>query len=167
MSVTVHAARCGGDALATLLDGLWPETIDSAILKREDAIQVVRHPASPPSWSSPRGRAFGRHAEVRWEQGGMVFHVVLIRDDGAAAPPSFERALTLDETSVTAEQEWYYLWGEDDLAIGGRLKYGDAIPDAGRAQIGVVRYVDRAGHLILYRYVEMRREPAHAGQAAY
>lgn len=155
---TVFAARRAAPALEALVGSLWNVECRFGVLER--AGELPRFARDGERWAEwPRGRIFGDRVEVRWERGGEEFETHVIRADGAAGPPGFEPILVLDGDAECAEMEWCYLWGGDDQAIGGRLKYADAIPGRGRAQLGIKRYTDRAGRLVFYRHVALRREP--------
>jgi len=53
------------------------------------------------------------------------------------------------------------LWGEEDVAIGGRLDYSRIIPGPGRGQLGVIEYRDDSGRLVFYHYAGLKREVEH------
>jgi hypothetical protein len=93
---------------------------------------------------------------LHWERDGDTYKTRLTRADAVAAPPEFKEVLTLDGTE--AERVWYYLWGENEIAIGGRLDYSRAIPGPGREQLGIDEYRDQDGRLFFYRYAGLERK---------
>lgn len=167
MSAEVFAARVPEDALASLMDNLWPAAMSMAIVEGEERVHFAGG-GEQVQWAMwPRGRAFGESLEIRWERDGEAFDVTMIRAGaGAPIPPGFEQVIILGADAVAEEKEWYYLWGEREMAIEGRLEYAAAIPHKGRAQAGVVRYTDHTGRLILHRYSAVRREPVDGRQAS-
>lgn len=166
MSVAVWAARRDGDALTGLINGLWPEAVKCGVVESatEAHLADAGQRLTWAEWS--RGYVFGPSVEVRWEGSGSVFDVIMTCADEWPATAGFERVLVLDDMSLTAQAEWYFLWGEDDVAIRGRLKYAGALRGKGRAKVGVVRYVDDVGRLVFHRYFDMKRELTDADEAA-
>ncbi|MGH9890490.1 MAG: hypothetical protein ACREA0_00595 [bacterium] len=154
MSMKVYVARLGGTALTALIATLRVNG-SCAILERPDKIDFPgpSEPIDPVEW--PIGRVFSGQNELHWERDGDAYQARLTRADGLAAPPEFDEVLALD--GAEAERVWYYLWGEDEIAIGGRLDYSRAIPP-GRGQLGIDEYRGRDGRLIFYRYAGLRRE---------
>lgn len=166
MSAKVWAAHLDGDALTGLIDGLWPETVKCGVVESstEARLADAGQRLSWAEWS--RGYVFGPSVEVRWEGGGSAFDVIMTCADERPATADFAPVLVLDEASVTPQIEWYFLWGENDVAIRGRLNYAGALRGKGRAKVGVVRYVDHVGRLVFHRYFDMRRELTDADEAA-
>lgn len=155
MNVKVYRADLDAAALSTLVATLRDKT-SFAILERPDKVKFPGpdEALDPTAW--PSGRVFSEEMELRWEQEGGVYRAVLTRSDGAEPPTGFTEVLALD--GPEPELVWYYLWGEDEVAVGGRLNYSRAIPGRGRGQLGVVEYRDEAGRLTWYRYLELKRE---------
>ncbi|MGH8563760.1 MAG: hypothetical protein ACREXW_06570 [Gammaproteobacteria bacterium] len=155
MSTKVYVARLGETALATLIATLWVNG-SCAILERPDKIKFPgpSEPIDPVEW--PIGRVFNDQNELHWERDGDAYQARLTGGDGLAAPPEFDEVLALDDSD--AERVWYYLWGEDEIAIGGRLNYSRAIPGPGRGQLGINEYRDQDGRLVFYHYAGLRRE---------
>jgi len=155
MSVKVYIAELGVKKLTKLIAKLRAQA-PFAILERPDKVDFLgpSEMIEVPNW--PKGRVFGERLELYWEQEGMAYRVRLTCADEAPSPPEFDEVLTLEEPEP--EPVWYYLWGEDEIAIGGRLSYSRAIPGKGRGQLGVVEYRDGEGRLVFYRYVRLRRE---------
>lgn len=165
MSALISTARLNAERLDFTVNAFCPETTPFAILERPDRIYFPGNDEDI-AWATwPHGRVFGTKAELRWEQQGEEFNVILFRADGEKPPAGFEEIRTLEEPGP-GQEEWFYLWGENDLAIGGRLHYSRALPGEGRAQLGITRYTDNAGRLIFYRYVGLRREPKDARKTA-
>ena len=154
MSTKVYVARLDEGALATLIVTLRVNG-SCAILERPDKIDFPgpSGPIDPVEW--PIGRVFRDQNELHWERDGDAYQARLTRADAVAAPPEFKEVLALDGTE--AERVWYYLWGEDEIAIGGRLDYSRAIPGTGRGQLGIDEYRDRDGRLVFYHYAGLER----------
>lgn len=162
MSTLVAVALLSAEELAAEVDKLRP-LAPFAILDRPDAIDFPGwdERVEWPTW--PRGRVFGKDAELRWELEAGAWRAVLLRADGGSIPRGFEVVLTLDD-AMAGRPERYFMWGEKDVAIGGRLNYSRVIPGEGRPELWLVRYVDSVGRLVFYRYVGLNREDAHAGE---
>lgn len=114
-------------------------------------------------WS--KGRVFGSDVELRWEEEDGGCRATLV-EVSAGVPSDFEVVLSLDETTAQ-KPERYFLWGEDDLAIGGRLDYSRVIPGNGRGELWIVRYADSSGRLLFYRYVGLKREERSAAKETH
>lgn len=155
MSTKVYVARLDAAALASLIVTLRIHR-SCAILERPDKLDFPgpSEAIDPAEW--PIGRVFSDQNELHWEWDGDAYQTRLTRADGLAAPPEFKEVLDLDGTE--AERMWYYLWGEDEIAIGGRLEYSRAIPGPGRGQLGIDEYRDQDGRLVFYRYAGLTRE---------
>lgn len=155
MRTKVYVAILDEPALATLIATLRVNG-SCAILERPDKIEFPSRsePIDPVEW--PIGRVFRDQNELHWKRDGDAYQARLTRADGVAAPPEFEEVLALD--GPEAERVWYYLWGEEEIAIGGRLGYSRAIPDTGRGQLGIDEYRDQDGRLVFYRYAGLKRE---------
>ena len=155
MSLRVSVVEMDAKKLSELVKRFRAEA-PFAILERLDKVEFPgpSEDIEPAQWS--KGRIFGQNLELYWEQNGSMCRVRLSRDDDGSFPPEFgEDAPSLD---LSSEPVWYYLWGEDDVAIGGRLDYSRAIPGKGRAKLGVIEYRDEEGRLVFYRYFELKRE---------
>jgi hypothetical protein len=158
MSAKVYTAELGDNELAALIATLRAET-SFAILERPDKVDFPGASETIDTTNWPVGRVFGGQVELHWERDGATYQVRLSRADGATPPLGFDEILVLD--SSEPQPVWYYLWGEDEMAVGGRLNYSRAIPGQGRGQLGVVEYRDQEGRLIFYRYVGLKREANH------
>ncbi len=130
-----------------------------AILERPDQVDFpsASEAIEPADW--PQGRLFGAQIELYWECEGSEYKVRLTFDGESAPPVKLNQVLALD--GAEPEPVWYYLWGEDEIAVGGRLRYSRAIPGKGRGQLGIAEYRDEGGRLIFYRYLGLRREESH------
>jgi hypothetical protein len=158
MSTKVYTAELDADKLTTLIAELRVEA-PFAILERPDKVDFPGASEMIEAANWPVGRVFGERMELHWEQEGTTYRVRLTRADETTPPPEFGETLVLE--GPEPEPVWYYLWGEDEMAIGGRLNYSRAIPGKGRGRLGVVEYRDEEGRLIFYRYIGLRREVEH------
>lgn len=158
MSAKVYVAALDAEELMTLIATLRPQA-PFAILERPDKVDFPGRSETIAVADWPVGRVFGAEVELYWEQKDVAYHTRLACLDGSLPSDGFEEACTLD--GLEQETAWCYLWGEDDVAIGGRLNYSQAIPGPGRGQLGVVEYRDEAGRLVFYRYVGLKREVEH------
>jgi hypothetical protein len=155
MSTKVYTAELGADKLTTLISTLRAEP-SFAILERPREVDFPGSSETIVVAEWPVGRVFGEQCELYWEWDGATYQVRLTRADDATPPLGFVEVLALD--GMEAGEVWYYLWGEDDMAIGGRLNYSRAIPGQGRGQLGVIEYRDEEGQLVFYRYIGLKRE---------
>jgi hypothetical protein len=158
MSTKVYTAELDADGLTRLIAKLRAE-VPFAVLERPDKVDFPSASEMIEATNWPVGRVFGERVELHWEQEGTTYQVRLASADETTPPPGFSEALVLERPEP--EPVWYYLWGEDEMAIGGRLNYSRAIPGKGRGQLGVVEYRDGEGRLIFYRYVGLKREVEH------
>ena len=67
------------------------------------------------------GRVFGEAVELYWEYEGTAYQTRLTYADGTLPSDKFREVFSLDDSEPMLV--WYYLWGEDEIAIGGRLDY--------------------------------------------
>lgn len=154
MSIRVYAAKLQADALSKLIADLRARP-GYAILERPDKLKFAGPSEEIDCSSWPVGHAFDSQVELYWEKDDAEYSVRVACVDIGEAPHGFREVLALDGAEKSV---WYYLWGEDDKAVGGRLKYSQAITGPGRGQLRVAEYRDEEGRLVFYRYLELRRE---------
>lgn len=153
----VHAARLDGGGLDGLVAELR-ETADYVILEGPNEIAFPASDATITASDWQAGRVFNAHAELVWTQQDGGYDVRYVRAEDQPLPEAFEPVLSL--AGCTATLTTCYLWGEDDIAIGGRLDYRAILRGHGRPQLKIVEYRDEAGRLVFYRYAGLRREEA-------
>jgi len=158
MSAKVYVATMDAEGLTVLIAALRPQ-VPFAILERPDQVGFPGESETIAAADWPVGRVFGKKVELYWEQEDSAYQTRLTYAGEATPPPEFREMLSLDVPEP--EAIWYYLWGEDEVAIGGRLDYSRVIPGRGRGRLGVVEYRDEAGRLVFYRYAGLRREVEH------
>jgi len=158
MSARVYVAALDAEELATLIAILRPQS-PFAILERPDKVGFPSRSEIIVAAEWPVGRVFGKEMELYWEQKDVLYQTRLTCTDASLPPNGFEESLML--AGLEQDTTWYYLWGEDDVAIGGRLDYSRIIPSSGRGQLGVTEYRDQSGRLIFYHYIGLRREVGH------
>ena len=124
--------------------------------ERPDRIDFPGASEEIPVAEWPVGRIFGESAELCWEPEGEAFRTRLAWAGPADLPDGFRQELALN--GLAQETLRYYMWGEDDINVGGRLDYTRAIPGPGRGRVRVIEYRDPAGRLVFYRYAGLERE---------
>lgn len=162
MSTRVYTAALCAETLTSAIARLRSESKASfAILERPDKVDfpTATEPIDPIAW--PKGRVFDEQTELSWVQNDETYHARYTRQGEAEALPGFQEVLILDGS--TLDRVWYYLWGEKELAVGGRVDYSRAIPGTGRGQLLVEEYRDNDSRLIFYRYAGLGRENDNAG----
>lgn len=127
-----------------------------AILERIDAIDF------PPPQSEainvaewPKGRLFDEPFELRWEQVGPAYRVILTSsgDFSGLTDGLSEQSLP----SVTDEEQAYYCWNERDARLGRTLDYR-CVPGKGNVKLFVREFRDDHGRLVFWRYLKMERD---------
>ena len=157
MSASVCATDMDSGKLAETLAALRPHA-PYAILERVDDLTFPSPDERIDQAWWPRGRIFGPDLDLRWEQQGEHYHVVLVHRDRNPLPQGFNGP-SLDLSGCDAKQIAYYLWGAGEVRIGRRMDYRAMRPGPGREQLLVEEFRDREdGRLVFHRYVEMRRE---------
>lgn len=154
MSEQVFSGTLDSAALQTLVD-TYRQQARFAILERIDAIDFP-----PPQseaiavgqWS--RGHIFDESFELRWEQVGAAYCVVLA-GTGNFAPPNGLKEQSL--SSVTDELQTYYCWDEKNPRLGRTLDYR-CVPGQGNVRLVVREFRDDHGRLAFWRYVRMERD---------
>jgi hypothetical protein len=154
----VYTTELGANELTALIATLRGKA-PFAILERPNKVDFPGPSETIEAAAWPVGRVFGKQIELHWARKGITYQVRLTQVDEATPSPGFSKVLALN--GPEPEPIWYYLWGEDEMAVGGRLNYSRAIPGQGRGQLGVVEYRDEEGRLIFYRYVGLKREANH------
>jgi hypothetical protein len=162
MSTRVYTAVLCAEVLTAIIACLGSESKERcAILERPDKVDFPdpQDPIDPTAWA--RGRIFDEQTELYWERDDETYQVRYTRAGEAEPLPGFEEVLVLDDPGP--DRVWYYLWGEKEMAIGGRLDYSRAIPGVGRGQLLVEEHRDKDGRLIFYRYAGLKRESDDGG----
>jgi len=126
-----------------------------AILERIDAIDFPPpqdEPIHVADW--PKGRLFDEAFELRWEQIGQEYRVILSGngDLSALAAGLSERPLLSDPDEVA-----YYCWKEKDTHLGRTLDYR-CVPGKGDVKLSVREFRDDHGRLVFWRHVKMERD---------
>jgi hypothetical protein len=156
MSARVYAAQLEVDQLPTLIDKVRPHT-SFAILERLDNVGFYGSSDKTIVSEWQKGRIFGENIELRWDLDSPYCQAILALSDEIQLPEGFSEVLPLD--GYRKEDTCYYLWGEDDIAIGGRLDYSKALPhNKGRVKLTVFEYRDKKGCLVFYRYAGLTPE---------
>ncbi|MCG3158200.1 MAG: hypothetical protein DKINENOH_04841 [bacterium] len=134
-----------------------------------EALTDIRFPYPPESeiklvdW--PKGRVFAPAFELRWEKNGGNFRSVLAHDAGFSWPAveistSFTPDSELRNAFFGWEKQLLYLWPENDMRLGRKLRYEclERQRDDNRknVQLEARLYRDAHGRLIFWRYREMR-----------
>jgi hypothetical protein len=164
MNIQVYNGQLPLDALRALLAHVWPDHVSFALVEKVDDLQLlgVRQDAAPDPAGWPQGRAFGPDLEVRWEQRGDVYHVVLA--DVTGSVPSDGLKQVVEDWMRSAPQNYsYYLWHRDDMRMGRYLNT-QRLGISGRAMLDVAEYADAAGVLRFHRYVGIQAERAEEGE---
>lgn len=154
-TISVYTAKLEVHELRALILSRRAEA-PYAILERPDKPDFPgsSETIDPAVW--PAGRVFGEEVEICWEQDGAAWKLRLITSTEPAPAAHFKKLLDL--CAHTSKQVRYYLRGEDDIAVAGRVSYARAIPGSGRGQLSVLEYRDEEGRLEFYRYVGLERE---------
>jgi len=127
-----------------------------AIVERIDAIDFPppqTEPINVGEW--PKGRIFDEPFELRWEQAGQEYRVVVAGEGDLSAAISGlnepELQLGVDELSS------YYCWNETNPRLGRTLNYR-CVPGRGDVKLTVREYRDDHGRLVFWRYFTMERD---------
>jgi hypothetical protein len=154
MSERVFSGTLDLDKLQALVEACRPQA-RFAILERIDAIDFPppqKEPINVTNWS--KGRLFDEAFELRWEQIGQEYHVILSGsgDLSALAAGLSEQPLPTGPDEVT-----YYCWKERDTRLGRTLNYR-CVPGKGDVKLSVREFRDDHGRLVFWRYVKMERD---------
>jgi hypothetical protein len=130
-----------------------------AILERLDAIDFPPPQAEPIQiieW--PKGRLFDEAFELRWEEIGQEYRVILSGngDLSALAAGLSEQPLPSGPDEVA-----YHCWKERDTRLGRTLDYR-CVPGKGDVKLSVREFRDDYGRLVFWRYVKMERDGGEA-----
>jgi hypothetical protein len=159
MSERVFSGTLDLAGLQTIVDACRSRA-QFAILERIDAIDFP-----PPQDESikvaewPKGRLFEEAFELRWEQIGQEYRVVLSGngDLSALAAVLIEQHLPPGADEVKD----YYCWNETDARLGRTLNYR-CVPGKGDVKLLVREFRDEHGRLVFWRYVNMERDGGEA-----
>jgi hypothetical protein len=155
MSERVFFGTLDLTGLQTRVEACRPQT-RFAVLERIDAIDFPppqEEPINVANWS--KGRLFDEAFELRWEQIGQEYHVILSGsgDLSALADGLSEQPLTPFADEVRA----YYCWKETDARLGRTLNYR-CVPGKGDVKLSVREFRDERGRLVFWRYLKMERD---------
>ncbi len=131
-----------------------------AILERIDAIDFPPpqdEPINVTNW--PKGRLFDEAFELRWEQIGQEYRVIL---SGNGDLPALAAGLSEQPLpSGPDEVQAYYCWNETDARLGRTLDYR-CVPGQGNVKLFVREFRDDYGRLVFWRYIQMERDGGEA-----
>ena len=155
MSERVFSGTLDLAGLQTIVDACRSRA-QFAILERIDAIDFP-----PPQDESikvaewPKGRLFEEAFELRWEQIGQGYRVILAGNKNIS---SLANGLSEQHLPpVTDEMQAYYCWNERDARLGRTLNYR-CVPEKGNVKLSVREFRDDHGRLVFWRYVKMERD---------
>ena len=141
--------------LQAIVDALR-QSVRFAIVERIDAIDFPPpqdKPIDVREW--PKGRIFNEPFELRWEQSGQQYRVVVAGEKDLSAAIS---GLDEPEQQLGAgELSSYYCWNETNPRLGRTLDYR-CVPGKGDVNLTVREYRDDHGRLVFWRYVTMERD---------
>lgn len=155
MSERVFSGTLDLAGLQALVDACRPPA-RFAILERLDAIDF------PPPQSEtipvaewPKGRLFDEAFELRWEQMGQAYRVLLCGngDLSTLADGLSEQRLQPGRDEV----QTYYCWKEMDARLGRMLNYR-CVPGKGNVKLFIREFRDDHGRLVFWRYLKMERD---------
>lgn len=155
MSERVFSGTLDPDGLQALVDACRPQA-HFAILERIDAIDFPppqEEPINIADW--PKGRLFSEAFELRWEQIGAAYRVILAGTGDFLAPADGLSEQLL--SGVTDELQAYYCWEETNPRLGRTLDYR-CVPGQGHVKLFVREFRDDHGRLVFWRYVKMERD---------
>jgi hypothetical protein len=114
----------------------------------------------------PKGRIFAPTFELRWEKSGADFRSVLAKENSLEWPNAGLAELFLADAEVAkaffppSEDQHIYLWPENDMRLGRRLRYecleNQRDKNKKNVMLEVKLYRDAHGRLIFWRYTKMR-----------
>ncbi len=155
MSEQVFSGTLDLNKLQALVEACRPRA-RFAILERIDAIDFPppqEEPIRVAEW--PKGRLFDEAFELRWEQMGQGYRVILSGsgDLSALADGLSEQPLPPCSDKVQV----YYCWKETDARLGRTLNYR-CVPGEGDVKLFVREFRDDHGRLVFWRYLKMERD---------
>jgi len=125
------------------------------ILERIDAIDFPppqEEPINVANW--PKGRLFDEAFELRWEQIGQEYRVILSGNGDLSA---LAAGLSEQPLPTGPDEVAYYCWKERDTRLGRTLDYR-CVPGKGDVKLSVREFRDEHGRLVFWRYVKMERD---------
>jgi hypothetical protein len=127
-----------------------------AIVERIDAIDFPppqTEPIDVREW--PKGRIFDEPFELRWEQLGQEYRVIVAGEEDL---PVVGSGLNEQDLQLgVSESPSYYCWNEKNPRLGRTLNYR-CVPGKGDVKLTVREYRDDHGRLVFWRYVTMERD---------
>ncbi len=153
MNERIFSGALDSAGLQSLVDALRLQA-RFAILERIDAIDFPppqKEPIDVAGW--PKGCIFDEPFELRWEQTGSAYRVILAGADDFSALGLAEQSLP----SVTDKLQAYYCWDERNARLGRTLNYR-CVPGQGNVKLFVREFRDGHGRLTFWRYVRMERD---------
>jgi len=159
MSERVFSGTLDLTGLQTRVEACRPQA-RFAILERIDALDFPppqEEPINVANWS--KGRLFDEAFELRWEQIGQGYRVILVGNEDLSP-----LAAGLSEQHLppgTDEVQAYYCWNERDARLGRTLDYR-CVPGQGNVKLLVREFRDDHGRLVFWRYVKMERDGGEA-----
>lgn len=155
MSEQVFSGVLDSAGLQALVDVLRRQA-RFAILERIDDIDFPppqNEPIDVAEW--PKGRIFDEPFELRWEEVGSDYRVILASADALSG---LDHGLAEQNLpSVTDELQAYYCWNEKNARLGRTLDYR-CVPGSGNVKLFVREFRDDHGRLVFWRYVRMERD---------
>jgi hypothetical protein len=155
MSERVFSGILELSSLQALVETCRPQA-RFAILERLDAIDFP-----PPQDESiqvaewPKGQLFDETFELRWEQIGQGYRVILAGNENIS---SLANGLSEQHLLPVADEvQAYYCWNETDTRLGRTLNYR-CVPGKGDVKLFVREFRDDHGRLVFWRYVKMERD---------
>jgi hypothetical protein len=154
MSERVFYGTLKPPELQALVDGCRSRA-RFAIVERIDAIDFPPPQSeSIPVAEWPKGRLFDEAFELRWEQLGQGYRVILAGNEGIS---SLANGLSEQHLLPSADKvQTYYCWNETDARLGRTLNYR-CVPGKGDVKLSVREFRDEHGRLVFWRYVKMER----------
>ncbi|HXK89814.1 MAG TPA: hypothetical protein PL027_07465 [Thermosynergistes sp.] len=155
MSERVFYSTVDLTRLQALVDVCRPQA-RFAIVERIDAIDFPlpqTEQITVADW--PKGRLFDEAFELRWEQIGQEYRIILSGNGNLST-----LAAGLSEQPLPAstdEVQDYYCWNETDARLGRTLNYR-CVPKKGNVKLSVAEFRDDHGRLVFWRYIKMERD---------
>jgi hypothetical protein len=158
MSERVFSGTPDLPGLQALVDACRPRA-RFAIVERIDAIDFPPPQSeSIPVAEWPKGRLFDEAFELRWEQIGQEYRVILSGNGDLSA---LAAGLSEQPLPTGPDEVAYYCWKERDTRLGRTLDYR-CVPGQGNVKLLVREFRDDHGRLVFWRYVKMERDGGEA-----